>query len=140
RGAAEQRHEELRAAERSGREAVQVFRKRVDAVTKEIESLSADLAASRLDAQRIELAASELAVRAQEDLGLGEIALMEGFEPEAELAAEGALDLLEQTVAELKRRLDAIGPVNTDAVAELSEAQTRFDFLGGQRKDLEESR
>ncbi|MCC7011589.1 MAG: chromosome segregation protein SMC [Planctomycetes bacterium] len=140
RGHAESRHEELRSAERAGREAVQTFRRRVDAVTREIELLSGALAERRLEAQKIELAASEYAVRAQEDLGLTEIQLMEDFEPETVLALQGALDELETEVHELKRKLDAIGPVNTDAVAELTESQGRFDFLTTQRKDLDESR
>ncbi len=140
RGAAEKRHEELREAENAGREAMQVFRQRVDAVTRELEELSARLAALRMDAQRVELVAGELAVRAREDLGVTEAELLENFEPEAALQLEGALEALEVEVAELKRRLDAIGPVNTDAVAELSEAQGRFDFLTAQRKDLDESR
>ena len=140
RAQAEQRHEELRNAERAGREAVQTFRQRVDAVTREIESLTGQLSAQRLDAQRIEMTCSELAVRAQEDLGQNEEQLLDGFEPENELALLGALDALEQAVTESKRRLDAIGPVNTEAVAELAEASQRFEFLSTQRKDLDESR
>lgn len=140
RAQAEQRHDELRTAERAGREAVQVFRQRVDAVTREIESLTSQLSAQRLDAQRIEMTCAELAVRAQEDLQLSEEQLLEDFEPENELSLLGALDALEQEVTEFKRRLDAIGPVNTEAVAELAEASQRYEFLSGQRKDLDESR
>ncbi len=140
RAAAEARFKELREAESAGREAVSVFRARVDAVTRELESLAGELSERRMDAQKIELVAAELVVRTREDLGISEAELLEGFEPEAELAEAGALDGLEQEVAELKRALDAIGPVNTDAVAELSESQARFDFLTGQRKDIEESR
>jgi chromosome segregation protein len=140
RAAAESRFKELREAEAAGREAVSVFRARVDAVTRELESLASELSERRMDAQKIELVAAELVVRTREDLGIEEADLLDGFEPEDCFAEEGALDALEQEVAELKRALDAIGPVNTDAVAELSESQTRFDFLTGQRKDIEESR
>ena len=140
RAAAEARFKELREAEFAGREAVSVFRARVDAVTRELESLAAELSERRMDAQKIELVAAELVVRTREDLGVTEAELLEGFEPETELAEAGALDGLEQEVAALKRALDAIGPVNTDAVAELSESQARFDFLTDQRKDIEESR
>jgi len=136
----EQLHEELRSAERAGREAVQTFRQRVDAVTREIESLTHQLSAKQLEAQRIEMTCAELVVRTHEDLGVNEDELLFGFEPEPELALLGALDTLEQVVIESKRRLDAIGPVNTDAVAELAEASGRFDFLTTQRKDLDDSR
>ncbi|MBM3986717.1 MAG: chromosome segregation protein SMC [Planctomycetes bacterium] len=140
RAAADSRFKELREAEVAGREAVSVFRARVDAVTRELESLASELSERRMDAQKIELVAAELVVRTREDLGIGEVELLHGFEPEERFAEEGALDALEQEVAELKRGLDAIGPVNTDAVAELSESQTRLDFLTGQRRDIEESR
>ncbi len=140
RAEAEQRHDELRGAERAGREAVQVYRRRLDAVTREIEALSAELGARRLDAQRVELACNELVVRTLEDLGQSEIQLLEDFEPEPQLQLEGALDTLEIEVVELKRKLDAIGPVNTDAVAELSESAGRFEFLTTQRRDLDEAR
>jgi chromosome segregation protein len=140
RGAAEARFKELRDAEAAGRDAVTEFRARVDAVTRELESLSEELGERRMAAQKIELVAGELAVRAREDLGLSEVELLDGFEPEAELADSVALEALEVEVGELKRALDAIGPVNTDAVAELSESQSRFDFLTGQRRDIEESR
>ncbi len=140
RAQAEQRHEDLRSAERAGREAVQTFRQRVDAVTREIEVLAGQLSGQRLQAQRIEMTCAELVVRTQEDLGLSEEQLLADFEPEAELALLGALDSLEQAVLESKRRLDAIGPVNTEAVAELAEASHRFEFLSTQRKDLDDSR
>jgi chromosome segregation protein len=140
RGAAEARHEELRQAERSGREALHTFRQRVDAVTRELEGLSDSLSCERLEAQRLELACQELAARAREDLGLTEAELLDGFEPEAFLSLEGELDRLDAQVAELRAKLDQIGPVNTEAVAELSEASGRQEFLAAQRDDLERSR
>ncbi|HUR27845.1 MAG TPA: AAA family ATPase, partial [Planctomycetota bacterium] len=43
-------------------------------------------------------------------------------------------------VAAQKQELDRIGPVNTEAVVELTEADGRFTFLDEQRKDLARSR
>jgi chromosome segregation protein len=140
RGQTEQRHEELRRQERAGREAIDTYRQRVDAVTREIETLTNELGLRRLEAQRIELACHELAVRAQEDLNLSEFELLDGFEPQVELQLAGELDVLEARVAELKKKLDAIGPVNTEAVNELTEAAGRLEFLETQRTDLDQSR
>jgi chromosome segregation protein len=140
RGAAEKRHEELREAENAGRDAIEAFRRRVDAVTRELEGLTADLSTQRLDEQRLNLERAELVVRAREDLSLAESELLDGFEPEAALAEEGALANLESRVTDLKANLDRLGPVNTESVSELSEAETRFDFLDGERKDLDASR
>jgi len=140
RAEAEERLDALRRSERAGREAMQGQRQRVDAVTRELEELAAALARLRLDEQRAELARAELAGRAQEDLAQSEDELLEDFEPERALAEESALAELDAQVAELKRRLDQLGPVNTDAVAELEEAQQRFDFLDAQRRDLAASR
>jgi chromosome segregation protein len=97
---------------------------------------SAEVGELRLAAQKVDLERGELAGRAREDLDLDEETLLEGFAPEPELAAIEALDALAERVAEAKRRLDAIGPVNTEAVSELEEASGRFEFLDSQRKDL----
>jgi chromosome segregation protein len=136
RGEAERRLEHLRAGERAGREAIAVFRQRVDAVTRELELKSAEVGELRLAAQKVDLERGELAGRAREDLDLDEEALLADFAPEPELEVPEALDALAERVAEAKRRLDAIGPVNTEAVSELEEASGRFEFLDSQRKDL----
>ncbi|HVS19195.1 MAG TPA: hypothetical protein VMT18_11390, partial [Planctomycetota bacterium] len=136
RGEAERRLGELRAGERAGREAIAVFRQRVDAVTRELETQSAAVGELRLAAQKVELERGELAGRAREDLDLDEESLLEGFEPEPELAAPEALDALAVEVSQARRQLDAIGPVNTEAVSELEEASGRFEFLDSQRRDL----
>ncbi len=131
---------ELRRTERAGREAIEAFRRRVDAVTRELENLSSSLSTQRLEEQRLDLERVELVVRAKEDLGLDEIALFDGFEPELVLFENGQLAGLEARVAELKQVLDKLGPVNTESVSELAEAEQRFEFLDGQRKDLARSR
>jgi chromosome segregation protein len=67
----------------------------------------------------------------------------------AELSAaveEGALEPDEMAVAdaedkvsELRRRIDALGPVNPEALQEFQESQQRYDFLNTQRQDLLDS-
>ena len=139
RGLAERRLGELRATERSGREAIETFRRRVDAASRELEDLGAEISERRLEEQRVRLVREELGVRAREDLGSSEAELLDGFVPEEELRSEEALAALDAEVADLKGRLDDLGAVNTDAVDELDEAAERFDFLTRQREDLARS-
>ena len=42
-----------------------------------------------------------------------------------------------RAIATLRAEIRALGPVNVDALEELTEERTRFDFLSGQVADLE---
>ncbi len=143
RAAQEERLAHLRANERAARESIDTFRRRLDAATRELEGVFDQLASLRLDEQRLSLERTEALARALEDLALDELGLAgtwddaNGAEPTLEPAE---LTALEQQVANLKQELDRIGPVNTEAVAELTEADGRFTFLDTQRKDLQRSR
>lgn len=136
----EERLSELRARAEEGHSSALVLRQRVDAVTRELEQRSAALSQARLEQQRLELESAELARRASEELGLDPQLLAQGFEPEAALLEPGALEVLESEVRELKARLDKIGPVNMEAMSELSEVDTRLTFLRTQRADLAAAR
>jgi len=55
-------------------------------------------------------------------------------------AAEGsALEDLENKYADVQRKIEALGPVNPQALEEFEEAQQRQDFLNAQRQDLLDS-
>jgi chromosome segregation protein len=140
RGETEDKLRDLRARESEGRAAIEEMRRRADAVTREVESLQEELAGSRLESQRHELARSELERRADEDFSLTLDDLREGFEAIPDLAEPGALDALSQEVHGLKKQLDKLGPVNLEAVSELEEVAERLGFLDGQRGDLVRSR
>ncbi|MDF1798615.1 MAG: chromosome segregation protein SMC, partial [Planctomycetota bacterium] len=140
RGDLDERLGTLRAKDRDGREAVDELRRRADAVTRELEGLMDATAKRQLERQRIDLSREELLRRSDEELDLTLDDLCRDFEAEPELAEEGALDVLQTEVAELKRALDRLGPVNLAAVEELAEVTERLDFLVAQRKDLAESR
>lgn len=45
----------------------------------------------------------------------------------------------EEKAADLRRRIEALGPVNPEALTEYQEAQQRYDFLNTQRQDLLDS-
>jgi chromosome segregation protein len=49
------------------------------------------------------------------------------------------LELREKEYAEIREKMDAMGAVNMMAVEEYQEAETRFEFLNGQRQDLLDS-
>ena len=49
-------------------------------------------------------------------------------------------EFVESTVADLKRKLDGMGPVNLDAIEEYDELIERFDFTRGQHDDLVNSK
>ncbi|HED65970.1 MAG TPA: chromosome segregation protein SMC [Planctomycetes bacterium] len=140
RGELEERLQTLRAAEAKGREGLEELRRRADAITQDLEAALERVSRTGLDSQRVELAREELARRAEEDFGSSAAELLEGFEPEEELADPERLSELERRVAELKRTLDRLGPVNLEAVEELEEVSGRLEFLTTQKGDLDEAR
>jgi chromosome segregation protein len=54
--------------------------------------------------------------------------------PHTDLAA------LDEKISELQKRVDQLGTVNLLAIEEYEDLKQRFDFLAGQKKDLEDSR
>ena len=49
-------------------------------------------------------------------------------------------DFVESVIAELRQRLEAMGPVNLDAIQEFEELEERHNFLQGQHDDLTSSK
>ncbi len=131
---------ELRAAENASREALQASRRQVDGVTRELEEVLGKSSELRLEKQRADLSREELLRRSEEELEKTEAQLREGFELDEKLAHPAELARLDKRVAGLKRDLDRLGPVNTEALSELEEIEGRFVFLRQQKQDLQESR
>ena len=71
---------------------------------------------------------NELGVPAEE-LAAGEEAVLD----------ETGLEQAQQKYQELKAKIEALGPVNPQALEEYQEAQQRYDFLNTQRQDLLDS-
>jgi len=58
---------------------------------------------------------------------------------EEEVLDDAGLADAEQKYQEVKARIEALGPVNPQALEEFQEAQQRYDFLNAQRQDLLDS-
>jgi chromosome segregation protein len=95
----------------------------------------------------VEEAASSLALRqeaAAEVSSVGEEAPDAAPDAAEASAAPTVIDEIavaeaEEKAAELRRRIEALGPVNPEALSEYQEAQQRYDFLNTQRQDLLDS-
>lgn len=57
-----------------------------------------------------------------------------------EMTGEPDWEFVESIVTDIKRRLDAMGPVNLDAIEEFEELEERYNFLKGQHDDLVSSK
>ncbi len=97
-----------------------------------IRKLEAKLHSQELAAGEVRHERTTLADRLREDYGI-ELAMLE-HEPSAEELQERTE--VENEISELRGKLNSIGGVNLDALAELDELETRFNTLTSQHQDL----
>ncbi len=90
-----------------------------------------------LDLVRKESDLKHLDETCRRDLGIG-VADLTVAQEAAETDELSVADA-EDKVNELRRRIEALGPVNPEALSEYQEAQQRYDFLNTQRQDLLDS-
>jgi chromosome segregation protein len=64
----------------------------------------------------------------------------ENIEIPGEMTGEPDWLFVESIVTDIKRRLDAMGPVNLDAIEEFEELEERYNFLKNQHDDLVSSK
>ncbi|MEO8616084.1 MAG: chromosome segregation protein SMC, partial [Luteolibacter sp.] len=64
----------------------------------------------------------------------------DAIEIPGEMTGEPDWEFVESIVADIKRRLDAMGPVNLDAIEEYDELEERYTFLKSQHDDLVNSK
>ncbi len=134
--AVEQIVEELAARETTQRanllaldEALKQLRMNVQAAQEQRSQIELELVRKQAELKYLdETSRKELGLPAEE-LSAGE---------EAVLDEAGLLDA-EQKYQEVKARIEALGPVNPQALEEFQEAQQRYDFLNAQRQDLLDS-
>ena len=128
--------ENLAAAETAGRASLAGLEEALKALRMDSQS-----AQERRGAIELEL------VRKQGDLRyLDETSRRDLNIPAAEVAAleetaldEAGLAEVEQRAQEIRAKIEALGPVNPQALEEFQEAQQRYDFLNTQRQDLLDS-
>ena len=97
-----------------------------------LRKLEVKLHATELAAGEVRHERTTLADRLREDYGI-ELAQLE-HEPSPEELQERAN--VEQEIADLRSKLNSIGGVNLDALAELEELEVRFNTLSSQHQDL----
>ncbi|MEX0977777.1 MAG: AAA family ATPase, partial [Pirellulales bacterium] len=97
-----------------------------------IRKLEAKLHAKDLAAGEVRHERTTLADRLREDYAI-ELADLE-HQPSAEELHER--EAVEREIADLRSKLNSIGGVNLDALAELEELETRYNTLSGQHQDL----
>jgi len=138
--------EEIRLAEESVlrlAEQETTLRANLASLEENLKQLRTDVQSAQERRSQIEL---EL-VRKQAELKyLDETSRKELNAPLEELAAveeavldEAGLEEAERKYQEVKARIEALGPVNPQALEEFQEAQQRYDFLNAQRQDLLDS-
>jgi chromosome segregation protein len=138
--------EEIRSVEEAvGNLAAQetAMRGNLTALEEVLRQLRVDVQTAQEKRSQIEL---ELVKKQAELKYLDETSRKELNAPLEELAAgeeavldEAGLAEAEQKYQEVKARIEALGPVNPQALEEFQEAQQRYDFLNAQRQDLLDS-
>ncbi len=119
------------------------LRANLAAIEEGLKQLRLEVQASQEKRGQIEL---ELVKKQAELKYLDETSRKELNAPLEELAAgeeavldDAALAEAEQKYQEIKARIEALGPVNPQALEEFQEAQQRYEFLNAQRQDLLDS-
>ena len=119
------------------------LRANLAALEEALKQLRIDVQSAHENRSQIEL---ELVKRQAELKYLDETSRKELNAPLEELAREeeavldeAGLEEAERKYVEVKARIEALGPVNPQALEEFQEAQQRYDFLNAQRQDLLDS-
>jgi chromosome segregation protein len=120
---------ELRTRLAAAEEQLKALRASTQAAQERRAELQVGLARAESDMKHLEeTCANEL------ESTLAQIA--EGIET---IPDEAALEEIESKYAEVRRKIEALGPVNPQALEEFEEAQQRQEFLNAQRQDLLDS-
>jgi len=97
-------------------------------------ALESDATRKRFDMQEVELKASSLAERAREDLDVDLAEKTVFHDPES-----ADWDAIRERIGELRQKIERLGSVNVEAIAELEEIEQRLVFLQTQETDLREA-
>jgi len=121
--------EEVRALLATLEDQLRVMRQSVAAMSEKRQTAEVDLVRKQSDIKHLE-------ETCQKELG---IAIAELAVNEDTVLDEMQLADAEEKYTEVRRKIEALGPVNQDALQEFEESQQRYDFLNAQRQDLLDS-
>jgi chromosome segregation protein len=123
------REEEVRGQLTALEDALRGQRQEAAALGEKRQQVELELVRKQSDMQHLE-------ETCQKEMG---IAVAELAAQEETVLDETQLAEAEEKYAEVRRKIEALGPVNTAALEEYEEAQQRYDFLNTQRQDLLDS-
>jgi len=132
--AAKQEHEIGESGRELGERETEVRRLREQLTRQSEAAHEAQLERTRCETSRTHL--DELCLQ---EVGLSAIEAAAAAQQAGVDLAQVDLAQLDQTVAELKDKVERIGPVNMTAIEEFTELEERHAFLTAQREDLEQS-
>ena len=101
----------------------------------QLEEIDVQLHELRLALQEARVRRDELVARVKDELGIHLPDQYRGYEPTSQ-----DWTAVEAEIAELRQKIERLGNVNLDAIAEQEELEARVGFLTSQRDDLVESR
>jgi chromosome segregation protein len=113
-----------------------------DAIREQLLARQRRLQSVQLELQQIVQQRSAAAERLREDYGL-DLATLAAENRAIDAAAESIPTdraAIETEIRDLKSRLQAVGPVNVEALAELEGLETRYATLAGQYEDLQSAK
>jgi chromosome segregation protein len=121
--------EEVRAQLAATEDELRTMRQNVAGVSEKRQHSELELVRKQSDIKHLE-------ETCQKELG---IAVAELAAAEETVLDEMQLADAEEKYTEVRRKIEALGPVNPDALQEFEESQHRYDFLNTQRQDLLDS-
>ena len=132
--------EEARARRQKQSDELQVADRRLREMRSRAEALQRDRSALDIKAAEAGVRRQSLLDRIEEEYGLVEEEIARVPDPEWEGDEIPGDDAVAEQVAELKRRMEKMGPVNLVAIEEHAELEDRYVFLEKQQTDLVEAK
>lgn len=133
---AEAAENQLAAEEAKQREALHIGEEQLKTLRAEVQELMERRGQIEVDLVRRQEELKYLDETSRKELNCAVAELASGEET---IPAPEAIDEAEQQYKEVRARIEALGPVNPQAMEEYQEAQQRHDFLSAQRQDLLDS-
>jgi chromosome segregation protein len=133
------RVELLTAQEAGGREALAALDEALKSLRIDTQTAQEQRSHFELELVRKQSELKYLDETSRKELSAAASEIAAAQEPEAENAEPVNVEDSEQRYLEVRARIEALGPVNPQALEEYHEAQQRYEFLNAQRQDLLDS-